>query len=114
VITPATCRTPLTAVALDDEQAEALAGVFAALADPGRVKILHRLSSVAPAGVCVCDLVEPLGFTQSAVSYHLKILREAGLISRDRRGQFNYYALRAEALGRVAALVGHDPLADAS
>jgi ArsR family transcriptional regulator len=114
IVTAATCSTPLTAPALADDEAEALAGVFGALADPGRVKLLHRLSSAAPLGVCVCDLAGPLELTQPAVSYHLRILREAGLVSRERRGQFNYYALRAEALARVASLVGHDPLARAS
>ena len=106
LVTAATCTTPLTARALDDESAEALAGVFGALADPARIKVLHRLASVAPEGVCVCDLLGPLGLTQSSVSYHLKLLLHAGLIRRERRGQYNYYALRPDALARLAALVG--------
>ena len=69
-VTAATCTTPITAPALDSESAEALAGVFGSLADPARIKVVHRLASVAPEGVCVCDLIEPLGLTQPAVSYH--------------------------------------------
>jgi ArsR family transcriptional regulator len=105
-VTSATCRTPITAAALADEEAGAIAELFGALADPARVKILHRLASVAPEGVCVCDLMEPLALTQPAVSYHVKLLRQAGLIARERRGKFNYYSLREEAFGRIAALVG--------
>jgi ArsR family transcriptional regulator len=114
MVTSATCQTPITATALDDDEAEAIAELFGALADAARVKILHRLASVAPEGVCVCDLLAPLGLTQSAVSYHVKLLRQAGLIERERRGKFNYYRLRVEAMGRVATLVGHAPLARAS
>jgi ArsR family transcriptional regulator len=105
-VTAATCTTPLTAPALDDESAAALAGLFGALADPARIKIIHRLASVAPEGVCVCDLLAPLGLAQSAVSYHLKVLLQSGLVRRERRGQFNYYALRADALSRLATVVG--------
>jgi ArsR family transcriptional regulator len=106
LVTAATCTTPLTAPVLDDETAEALAGVFGALADPARIKVLHRLASASPEGVCVCDLLEPLGLTQSAVSYHLRVLLQSALVRRERRGQFNYYSLRADALGRLAMLVG--------
>jgi ArsR family transcriptional regulator, arsenate/arsenite/antimonite-responsive transcriptional repressor len=105
-VTAATCTTPLTAPALDTASAEALAGLFGALADPARIKLIHRMASVAPEGVCVCDLIEPLGLAQSAVSYHLKLLLQSGLVERERRGQFNYYALRADALARLAMLVG--------
>jgi ArsR family transcriptional regulator len=105
VVTAATCTTPLTAPALDSESAQALAALFGALADPARIKLIHRLASVAPAGVCVCDLIEPLGLAQSAVSYHLKLLLQSGLVERERRGQFNYYALRADALARLAMVV---------
>jgi ArsR family transcriptional regulator len=105
-VTAATCATPLTTVALDDEDAEALAVLFGALADPARIKVIHRLASVAPDGVCVCDLLEPLGLTQSAVSYHLKVLLQSGIVRRERRGQFNFYALRADALTRLATVVG--------
>ncbi len=83
-----------------------LAVLFGALADPARIKVIHRLASVAPDGVCVCDPLEPLGLTQSAVSYHLKVLLQSGLVRRERRGQFNFYALRTDALTRLATVVG--------
>ena len=88
------CRTPVMAPALRDEEAEAIARSLKAVAEPMRIKILHRLASAAPDGVCVCDLVEPLGLTQPTVSHHLKILLDAGLVDRRHPGPFSYYAPR--------------------
>ena len=68
------CNTPIVAPALSDEAAENLARVLKAVADPMRIKILHRLASAAPENVCVCDLTEPLGLTQPTVSHHLRVL----------------------------------------
>ena len=99
------CDTPLVAPAMDDGEAEALARTLKAVADPMRVKILHRLSSAAPDGVCVCDLTAPLGIEQPSVSYHLRILRQAGLVERRRDASFAYYSVRADALARLADLL---------
>jgi ArsR family transcriptional regulator len=103
------CDTPLVAPAMDDGEAEALARTLKAVADPMRVKILHRLSSAAPDGVCVCDLTEPLGITQPSVSYHLRILRQAGLVERRQTGAFAYFSVREPALRQLARLL--DPSA---
>lgn len=98
------CRTPLTAPALADHEAEALAATMRALADPNRIRILHRLASAAPAGVCVCDLTDPLGIAQPSVSHHLAVLRRAGLVERRREASFAYYSLVPGVLDRLAAL----------
>ena len=100
-----TCETPIVADSLGDAEAEALARALKAVAEPQRVKILHRLASAAPDGVCVCDLTAPLGISQPSVSHHLRVLLEAGLVSRRREGSFAYYALRPEALERLALLL---------
>ncbi len=100
------CRTPLTAPALGDAEAAALAAVLKALADPNRIKILHRLASAAPDGVCVCDLTEPLGIAQPSVSHHLGVLRRAGLVERRREASFAYYSPVPGALDRLASLLG--------
>ncbi len=100
-----TCDTPLVADALADDEAAALARALKAVAEPQRVKILHRLASAAPDGVCVCDLTAPLGISQPSVSHHLRVLLDAGLVSRRRQGSFAYYALRPEALERLALLL---------
>lgn len=62
---------------------------YKALADQQRLKILHQLSRHGK--TCVCDLTEAVGLKQSKLSYHLKILLEAGLISREKIGTWNYY-----------------------
>ena len=100
------CETPLVAPVLSDAEADSLASLLKAVAEPMRVKILHRLSSAAPDAVCVCDLTGPLGLTQPTVSYHLRILREAGLVDRRQHRNFAYYSVRPGALAHLAMLLG--------
>jgi ArsR family transcriptional regulator len=95
------CEVPPQAPALADADASAVAASFAALADPARVKIVDRLLGAEGASVCVCDLVALLGLSQPSVSYHLKILRDAGLVQRERRGSFAHYRLIEGALERL-------------
>jgi ArsR family transcriptional regulator, arsenate/arsenite/antimonite-responsive transcriptional repressor len=87
---------------LTDDQAEATAALFKALADPQRVKILNLLAT-SPDPVCVCEFTEPLGLSQPTVSHHLKKLVQAGLLNREQRGTWAYYSLRRDALGDLAA-----------
>ena len=108
------CETPLVAPALSDAQARALAEALKAVADPMRVKILHRLTSAAPHGVCVCDLTEPLGLAQPSVSYHLRILLRAGLVDRRQERNFAYYSVRAGALDHLAMLIAPERFQAAS
>src|SRR5512133_3204569 len=79
---PAACCTPLGAPSLSDDEAEATARLFKALADPHRVKILNLLAT-SPEPVCVCEFTGPLGISQPTVSHHLKKLVAAGLLDRD-------------------------------
>ena len=102
------CDTPLVAPVLSDAQALALASALKAAADPMRIKILHRLVSAAPSGVCVCDLTAPLGLAQPSVSYHLRILRNAGLVDRRQERNFAYYSVRPGALNQLAMLIAPD------
>ena len=108
------CDTPLVAPVLSDSQAEALAAALKAVADPMRVKILHRLASAAPLGVCVCDLTAPLGLTQPSTSYHLRVLRNAGLVDRRQDRTFAYYSMRPGALDHLAMLIAPARAAEAS
>jgi len=101
---PLTSCTPLVWPELSDTQATQLEQVFKALADRHRVKILNLLVR-AGEPVCVCDLVETLGLKQPAVSYHLKQLTDAGLITRERRGTYSYYQLAPGALDQCATLL---------
>jgi ArsR family transcriptional regulator len=93
------CCEPVLASALDEDAAEELAGAFKVLADPARLRLL---SLIAAAGeVCACELVEPLGRSQPTVSHHLKVLHEAGLLDREKRGSWVWYRVVPE---RMAVL----------
>lgn len=97
------CCVPLAATVLTDEEAEATASVYAALASPARVRIVNLLAS-SDEPVCLCELLEPLGLAQATVSQHLRKLVEAGLVDRDERGKWSYFSTNSQALARVAAL----------
>jgi ArsR family transcriptional regulator len=101
---PLDCCAPLAAPALSGEQAEATAALFAALADPARVRIVNLLAT-SDEPVCACHLIEPLGLSQPTVSHHLKRLVDAGLLEREQRGKWAYFSLTPEASTRLAGLV---------
>ncbi|MDT0164026.1 metalloregulator ArsR/SmtB family transcription factor [Actinotalea sp. AC32] len=86
------CCAPLQSAALSDAEAAVLARRFAALSDPVRLRLLSLLSTDPDGAVCACDLVEPVGKSQPTVSHHLKILREAGLVTSEKRGTNVWYA----------------------
>lgn len=86
------CCAPLRVSSLTPQEAGELARRFAALGDPVRLRMLNLLATSSDGAVCVCDLVEPLGKSQPTVSHHLKILREAGLVTSERRGTNVWYA----------------------
>jgi ArsR family transcriptional regulator len=98
------CCASLAAPALSDEEARATADVFAALADPARVKIVNLLATSGEP-VCVCKLTVPLGLAQPTVSHHMKKLVAAGLLSREQRGKWAFFSLDAEATGRLVSLI---------
>jgi ArsR family transcriptional regulator len=93
------CASVLDAPLAVDEAAQ-LASMFAALADPARLRLLSLIAA-QPDGQCACDLVEPLGKSQPTVSHHLKVLYEAGLVDREKRGTWVWYRVVPE---RLAAL----------
>jgi ArsR family transcriptional regulator len=101
----AECCTPAGRQALAAEGAEALARTLKALADPARLRLVSMVAAHDDAEACVCDLTEPLGLSQPTVSHHLKVLVEAGILSRDKRGTWAYYRLVPGALDAVARSV---------
>jgi ArsR family transcriptional regulator, arsenate/arsenite/antimonite-responsive transcriptional repressor len=101
---PVSCCGPLAAPTLSDDEAEATAEVFKALADPARVRIVNVLATSGEP-VCVCNLIEPLGLSQPTVSHHLKKLTEAGLLEREQRGKWAYFTLRPEAVEKLGSVV---------
>ena len=110
-MTTSACCGTLTSDPLSATDAAELARTLKALADPARLRLISLVASHDGAEACVCDLVEPLGLSQPTVSHHLKVLVDAGLLTRDKRGVWAYYALVPGALEAVAgALVS--PVAD--
>ena len=105
VIDPIACCTPVRADALGEVQAELLAQSFAALADPIRLRLLSFITSTA-GEVCACDLVEPSGRSQPTVSHHMKILVDAGLVERDKRGLWVWYRAVPSRLDALRAVLG--------
>jgi ArsR family transcriptional regulator len=99
------CCSPLVEETLTRSQAVELERLFKALADRHRIRILNLLANVKDA-VCVCKLEPALGLSQPTVSYHLRLLTDAGLLQRERRGRFAYYRIADGALDRVGELVG--------
>ncbi len=103
-LAPVACCRPLAAPTLTDEEAEATAALFGALADGARVKIVNLLATSGQP-ICACEFVPALGLAQATVSHHLKKLTEAGLLAREQRGKWAYFSLDPEAAALLARLV---------
>lgn len=102
-----TCCAPVLRSRLNRSDADELATAFKAVADAGRLQLLSFIASQPSAEACVCNLVAPLGLSQPTVSHHLKVLTDAGLLARERRGTWMFYRLvpeRVEALRQALAL----------
>jgi len=81
------------------------AALFKALADPARMAILATLAR-SENEICVCDFTSGLELNQSSVSHHLKLLKDAGLVTSVRRGTWGYYSLAVGAVARLEAALG--------
>ena len=101
----ATCCAPVTREPLTSDAAAQLARTLKALADPTRLRLLSLVAAADGDEACVCDLVEPVGLAQPTVSHHLKVLVDAGLLRREKRGVWAYYALVPGALDALAGLL---------
>ena len=98
------CCTPLTGTAMSAEQADRVAPLLKALADPVRLRLVSLIASSTTGEACVCDLNDAFDLSQPTISHHLKQLHAAGLLDREKRGVWVYYAVRPEALSAVATL----------
>ncbi|MFF3350663.1 ArsR/SmtB family transcription factor [Streptomyces sp. NPDC002779] len=99
------CGPGLSCLLIEREEAERLAAMLKAIADPTRLQIF-RIIERAPAGeACVCDLADCLGFRQPTVSHHLKVMTDAGLLNRERRGTWAWYSVNYDGLNRVRAIL---------
>ena len=100
------CCSPLTSEPVTLEQAERIAPLVKALADPVRLRLLSLIASHAGQEACVCDLNDAFELSQPTISHHLKLLHGAGLLEREKRGVWVYYRVNQAALGDLSALLG--------
>jgi ArsR family transcriptional regulator, arsenate/arsenite/antimonite-responsive transcriptional repressor len=106
VTTIEACCPPLLAAPLDEANAVGLAGAFKALADPVRLRLLSLIAAAPGGTACSCDLEEPVGKSQPTVSYHLGLLADAGLITKERAGRWVNCAVVPERLAALRDALG--------
>ncbi|HEV2426766.1 MAG TPA: metalloregulator ArsR/SmtB family transcription factor [Acidimicrobiales bacterium] len=104
LVTSDVCCAPVDVRALDVEQAGALAAVFAALADPARLRIYSIIASAGE--VCSCDLEGPTGLSQPTVSHHTARLVAAGLVEGERRGRWTWWRAVPDQVDAVTRILG--------
>lgn len=102
---PIACCSPVRTDALDEAGAATLAAAFAALADPVRLRLLSHVASAADE-VCACDLTAVADRSQPTVSHHMKVLHEAGLVTREKRGLWVWYRIVPTRLEALRAALG--------
>ncbi|WP_442945555.1 ArsR/SmtB family transcription factor [Nocardia sp. SSK8] len=102
VASPACEATPRIRPPMTGETATELAVVFKALADPVRLRLLSAIAARADGEACVCDLSTGIDVSQPTISHHLKVLREAGLLTSERRASWVYYRVVPQVLTRLA------------
>lgn len=101
------CCPPLSSEPLSRAQAEQVAPLLKALADPVRLRLMSLVASHPGGEACVCDLADAFDLSQPTISHHLKVLHESGLLDRDKRGVWVYYRARTDSLASLGALIGY-------
>ncbi|ORB61486.1 ArsR/SmtB family transcription factor [Mycolicibacterium tusciae] len=96
---------PLAREPLTTAQATEMALKFKALSDPVRLRLLSSVASHAGGEACVCDISPGLEVSQPTISHHLKVLRDAGLLTSERRASWVYYTVVPEVLGSLSSLL---------
>lgn len=100
------CCAPIAQHAVSAADAMELSASFKALGDPIRLQLLSMIASADGGEICVCDLTPAFSVSGPTISHHLKVLREAGLISGERRGTWVYYRADAAKLAALSAVLG--------
>ena len=103
------CCSPLVTEPISAGQAERVSPLLKALADPVRLRLMSLIASNPGGEACVCDLNDAFDLSQPTISHHLKVLHDAGLVDREKRGVWAYYRIRPQALSSLSALIGCRP-----
>ena len=99
------CCSPMVREPLGEEAAAELSQMFKALSDPIRLRLLSLIASHEGGEACVCDLTGPFDVSQPTISHHLKVLVDAGIFARDKRGVWAYYSLVPGAMDALAGVL---------
>ncbi|GAC1523893.1 MAG: metalloregulator ArsR/SmtB family transcription factor [Marmoricola sp.] len=99
------CCSPLIREPISAEQAETISPLLKALADPVRLRLLSLVASHHEGEACVCDLNDAFDLSQPTISHHLKVLHEAGLLDRSKRGVWVYYNVNTAAMSDLSTLL---------
>ena len=100
------CCPPLTREPLSTQQADQVAPMLKALADPARLRLMSLVACHEGGEACVCDLNDAFNLSQPTISHHLKVLHDSGLLEREKRGVWVYYRARLDALTGLATMIG--------
>jgi ArsR family transcriptional regulator len=95
----------LTQAAISEGEAVTPAKMFKALGEPVRLRLMSMIASHTGGEACVCDLTDTFDLSQPTISHHLKVLKDSGLVSSERRGTWVYYRANPDALGLMADLL---------
>jgi ArsR family transcriptional regulator len=98
------CCVPLAREPISTERATGVVAMLKAIADPARLRLLSLVLSHEGGEACVCDLLPHFDLSQPTISHHLKVLHEAGLLNREKRGTWVFYIARPEAMAALASL----------
>ncbi|MFC5501086.1 metalloregulator ArsR/SmtB family transcription factor [Lysinimonas soli] len=99
------CCAPIVREVMSERNAESLARSMKALADPARLRLMSMVAAHDGGEACVCDLTEPLGLSQPTVSHHLKVLVDAGFLSRTKRGTWAYFRVVPGSLDALSSFL---------
>ncbi len=108
-VTPVATTTACCGIGVDGgmsrDEAEQSAALLKAVADPVRLRLLSAIRATDDGEACVCDLTELVGLAQPTVSHHLKVLTEAGLLEREKRGTWAWFRLVPARLDDVRGIL---------
>ncbi|HET9872741.1 MAG TPA: metalloregulator ArsR/SmtB family transcription factor [Propionibacteriaceae bacterium] len=101
----ADCCLPIVGEVMSLRDAETLSIALKAIADPTRLRLISLVAAHQDQEACVCELTEPVNLSQPTVSHHLKILVDAGILTRQQRGKWAYYRLVPATLADLSRLI---------
>ncbi len=102
------CCTPMAQTPIPSAAATPLALAFKALGDPVRLQLMSMIASAPGGEICVCDLTPAFDLSGPTISHHLKVLKESGLVTAERRASWVYYRPRPALMRQLSALLDID------